>query len=167
MQSHQQGEPLSKGLALVIVIGLCSLACSSEEPPAEQDEVCQAMFVQHAQGMSFNGSELSLDGADPNIIYFCDRPVSEAGHVTWDGLMELGGSSKDRFEVDAPNAAVSVLGSDGEVIKAVVTLTAKPSLTDGRVVFPVALLEGDRPGVGGVTLLFIDRIGRPPITYLH
>jgi hypothetical protein len=156
----------STGLTLASIVGLCILACSNEEvsdsePLAESDETCQAMFVQSAQGMSYDGARLTLEGASPDIIYFCDRPVREAGHLTWDALMELGGSGKESFEVDEPNAAVSVFGPDGEVIEAVVTLTARPSMSGGRAIFPIELLEGDLPGVGGATILFIDPIGRP------
>ena len=128
---------------------------------AESDEICQAMFVQSAQGMSFDGARLTLEGASPDMIYFCDRPVREAGHLTWAALMELGGSGKDSFEIDAPNAAVSVFGPDGEAIQAVVTLTARPSMSGGRAIFPIELLEGKLPSEGGATLLFIDPIGRP------
>jgi hypothetical protein len=70
--------------------------------------------------MSFDGARLTLEGASPGIIYFCDRPVREAGHLTWDALMELGGSGKDSLRVDEPNAAVSVFGPDGGVIEAVI-----------------------------------------------
>ena len=154
------------GLMLATIVGLCLLACSSEqvsdsERVTESDEVCQALFVQNAEGMSFDGARLTLEGADPNIIYFCDRPVREAGHLTWDALMELGGSGEDSFEVDPPNAAVSIFGPDGELIEAVVTLTAKPTLSGDRAIFPIELLEGELPDVGGATILFIDPIGRP------
>jgi hypothetical protein len=118
-------RPRSTGLILAAIVGLCISACSNEEVSdsellAESDEICQAMFVQSAQGMSFDGARLTLEGASPDITYSCDRPVREAGHLTWDALMELGGSGKDSFEVDEPNAAVSVFGPDGEVIEAVV-----------------------------------------------
>jgi hypothetical protein len=75
--------------------------------------------------------------------------------------MELAGTGEDSFEVDPPNAAVSILGPDGEVLMAVVTLTSRPSMVAGRAIFPVELIEGDLPGVGGSTMLFIDPLGRP------
>jgi hypothetical protein len=154
---------LAAGAAL---IGLCVLACSGEEPRdaepvADAEETCQAMFVQSAAGMSFDGTKLTLEGANPNIIYFCDRPVREAGHLSWDALLELGASGDDSFEVDEPNAAVSVFGADGEVVQAVVTLSAMPSMSGDRAIYPITMFEGELPGVGGATVIFIDPIGRP------
>jgi hypothetical protein len=104
------------------------------------------MFVQSAEGMSFDGTKLTLEGANPNIIYFCDRPVREAGHLSWDALMELGASGDDSFAVDEPNAAVSVFGPDGEVVQAVVTLSAMPSMSGDRAIYPITMLEGELPG---------------------
>jgi hypothetical protein len=156
-----------KGPSLAVIIGLCMLAACSDEdvnglvPIEETDETCQAMFVQSAQGMLFDGARLTLEGMSPSIIYFCDRPVREAGHLTWDALLELGGGGNDSFEVNEPNAAVSVFGPDGEVVEAVVMLTAKPSMSEDRAIFPVELLDGDLPTAGGATILFIDPIGRP------
>lgn len=150
----------------IAIMGLAMSGCSADEPDhlagaAGAEEECQAMFVQSAQGMSFDGARLTLEGASRNVIYFCDRPVREAGHMTWDALMELGGSGEDSFEIDEPNAAVSVFGPDDEVIQAVVTLTGRPSMSGGEAVYGVKLLEGDLPESGGATVIFIDPIGRP------
>jgi hypothetical protein len=153
-------------LTLAAVTGLGMLACSSGEDIATEqaegsDDTCQAMFVQSSQAMAFDGSQLTLEEANPAIIYFCDRPVREAGHLTWDAFMALGSTTDDSFAVNEPNAAVSVFAADGSVIEAVVTLKSKPWMSGGRAVFPVALLEGELPDVGGATVLFIDPIGRP------
>ena len=156
-------------LTLVLCLGLISpgiaAASSAEESEAlaavGTEETCHAMFVQDAKSMSFDGTRLTLEGASQNIIYFCDRPVREAGHLTWDALMELGATGEDSFAKNEPNAAVSVFGSDGNLITAVVTLTGKPTMKGGNAIFPVSMLEGDLPEVGGATLIFIDPIGRP------
>jgi hypothetical protein len=34
-------------------------------------------------------------------------------------------------------------------------------MSGGRAIFPIELFEGDLPGEGGATILFIDPIGRP------
>jgi hypothetical protein len=119
------------------------------------------MFVQSARGMSYEDGQLTLTGASSNILYFCDRPVREAGHLTWDALMRLGSTGEDSFAVDEPNAAVSVFLPGGDVVEAVVTLTRKPSMSDGVAVYSVVLLDGELPKVGDETVIFIDPIGRP------
>jgi hypothetical protein len=157
---------LSTGLLVCVLT-----ACSVQEPAgdvadeaaaaAADDDICHAMFVQSARGMSFEEGQLTLTGASPNILYFCDRPVREAGHMTWDALMELGTTGEDSFAVDEPNAAVSVFVPGGNVIEAIVTLTGKPSMSDGVAVYSVVMLEGELPNVGDETVIFIDPIGRP------
>jgi len=156
---------------------VCALmACSPHEPAvdviaadveneavaaAEDDDICHAMFVQSARSMSFEDDQLTLTGANPNILYFCDRPIREAGHLTWDALIELGSTGGDGFAVNQPNAAVSVFVPGGDVIEAIVTLTGEPSMSDGVAVYSVTMLEGELPAVGDETVIFIDPIGRP------
>jgi hypothetical protein len=44
--------------------------------PAHADEdACDMLFVQDAKAMIFDGNRLTLKDANPNIIFFCDRPV--------------------------------------------------------------------------------------------
>jgi hypothetical protein len=149
------------GILAVFIAAASSAEESEVSGAAETEETCHAMFVQDAKSMSFDGTRLTLKGASRNIIYFCDRPVREAGHMTWDALMELGASGEDSFAKNSPNAAVSVFGSDGEVTQAVVTLASKPSMKGGDAIFPVSMLDGELPEAGGPTVIFIDPIGRP------
>ena len=76
----------------VIVFLLATLA----SPAIAEDEACDMLFVQDAKAMVFDGSLLTLKEANPNIIFFCDRPVRTAGHMNRDVFMKLvteGGNS--------------------------------------------------------------------------
>ena len=129
--------------------------------PARADESCDMLFVQDAKAMSFDGKRLILKDADPNIIFFCDRPVRTAGHMTRDAFMKLVSEGEDSFTENPPNAAVSIFGTNGDVTEAVVTLHERPVVRDDSLVLPLKVIEGELPSEGGAVLMFIDPIGRP------
>ena len=126
------------------------------------DDECHLLFVLRADKVELHaGNELRLAGVDPNVTWFCDRPVRQAGHMTLPALVELGSTSADSFEENPPNAAVSVFADDGSITDAVVTLTDSPQIVGDKVMFRVTGIDGEIPTVGGSTILFIDPIGRP------
>jgi hypothetical protein len=126
-----------------------------------EDETCDMLFVQDAKAMVFDGNRLTLKEANPNIIFFCDRPVRTAGHLTRDAFMKLVTEGENSFADNPPNAAVSIIGAKGEVTEAVVTLSKRPQLSGNDMVFPIKVLEGELPNAGETVIMFIDPIGRP------
>ena len=141
----------------VIVLLLASLA----SPALAEDEACDMLFVQDAKSMIFDGNLLTLKEANPNIIFFCDRPVRTAGHMTRDAFMKLVSEGENSFADNPPNAAVSIVNAKGEVTEAVVTLSKRPLVNGNDMVFPIKLLDGQLPNAGQTVILFIDPIGRP------
>jgi hypothetical protein len=141
----------------VIVVLLVIVAL----PAHAEDEACDMLFVQDAKAMVFDGSWLTLKEANPNIIFFCDRPVRTAGHMTRDAFMKLVTEGENSFADNPPNAAVSIIGAKGEVIEAVVTLSKRPLVRGNDVVFPLKVIDGKLPNAGETVIMFIDPIGRP------
>ena len=142
---------------LLIVMLFATLAL----PAHAEDDACDMLFVQDAKAMRFDGSRLTLKRANPNIIFFCDRPVRTAGHMTRDAFMQLVSEGEDSFTDNPPNAAISVFGADHSVTEVVVTLIKRPMVSGKDMVFPVKVFEGELPTRGGAVLMFIDPIGRP------
>ncbi len=142
---------------LIIVILLATLAL----PASAEEETCDMLFVQDAKAMVFDGSLLTLKEANPNIIFFCDRPVRTAGHMTRDAFMKLVTEGENSFADNPPNAAVSIIDAKGEVVEAVVTLSKKPLVSGNDMVFPIKVIDGELPNAGETVIMFIDPIGRP------
>lgn len=117
-----------------------------------------SLFVLNARGATLADGKLTLTGASPSSIVFADRPVRSAGHIETAQFIETWLQGEDQFDIDPPNATVSVLGSDGSVADAVVTISA-PSIDGDTVVFSAVVLEGDLTGASGPAALFIDRGG--------
>jgi len=130
-------------------------------PAHAEEEACDMLFVQDAKTMVFDGTQLTLKEANPNIIFFCDRPVRTAGHLTLDAFMKLVTEGENNFKENPPNAAISVFDGTKGVIEAVVGLPERPVLKGKDLVFAVKVIEGELPAEGGPVVMFIDPIGRP------
>ena len=142
---------------LVIVLLLATVGSYAHA----EDEACDMLFVQDAKAMVFDGSLLTLKEANPNIIFFCDRPVRTAGHMTRDAFMKLVSEGENSFADNPPNAAVSIIDAKGEVIEVVVTLSKKPLVHGNDMIFPINGVDGELPNAGETVIMFIDPIGRP------
>jgi hypothetical protein len=115
----------------VIVLLLATLV----SPASAEEETCDMLFVQDAKAMTFDYSRLTLKEANPNIIFFCDRPVRTAGHMTRDAFMKLVTEGENSFADNPPNAAVSIVSAKGEVTEVVVTLSKRPLVSGNDMVF--------------------------------
>ncbi len=139
-------------LSLLIVFGA--------QVQAEEDS-CQALFVQTANGMSYANDQLTLIQANPTITWFCDRPVRQAGHLDFDTFIAQVSQGENSFADNPPNAALSVFSERKEEAAVVLTLLQKPQVRGDDLVYRVKVLEGIVPETGGRVVLFIDPIGRP------
>jgi hypothetical protein len=117
-----------------------------------------SLFVLNARGATLADGKLTLTGVSPDSIVFADRPVRAAGHIDTAQFVETWVEGEDRFDIDPPNATVSVLGGDAGVADAVVTISA-PILEGDDLVFTAVVLEGALAGAAGPAALFIDRGG--------
>ena len=150
-------EVFSMKILFVILI----LTLTFIQPAIAEEETCDMLFVQDAKAMTFDGSRLTLKEANPNIIFFCDRPVRTAGHMTRDAFMKLVAEGENSFADNPPNAAVSIVSAKGDVTEVVVTLSKRPLVNGNNMVFPIKVLEGELPNAGETVIMFIDPIGRP------
>jgi len=130
-------------------------------PAHAEEEACDMLFVQDAKAMVFDGKQLTLKDANPNIIFFCDRPIRTAGHLTLDAFMKLVTEGENNFKENPPNAAISIFSASNQVTEVVVGLPERPVLRGKDLVFQVKVIEGVLPAEGGPVVMFIDPIGRP------
>ena len=130
-------------------------------PPVPKDAKVQLMFVQIAKDIKADESKLRLVDVAQQTLYFTDRPVRLAGHITMPAYMDewKAGAGADNFGKDPPNATLSVYqpGKPDNVI-AVVTIS-KPVIEGNDLIYDYKLVNGEVPKTGGATSLFIDWIG--------
>lgn len=147
-------------MSRVILAALLSVACAFSSHAAEED-ACEFLFVIRAASVSYDGSRMVLNDVDPNITWFCDRPVRQAGHMTMQALKQLVSRGDNNFNENPPNAAVSVFQPDGSISDAVVVLPSAPKVEGSIVDFEVREVDGTLPEKGNATVVFVDPIGRP------
>jgi len=111
------------------------------------------LFVISGTSGSLDGDTLTLNGV-PNVIYFSDRPVRVAGHLSLEKFVESWNKGSDSFKADPPNATLSVLKKDGA--KNVVVELMSVEQKSGSVVFKVAVLEGVLPQRFKTATVYVD-----------
>jgi hypothetical protein len=130
---------------------------AKDEPEAN---TCDALFVQSAESVAVDQDTLTMKGVGPTVIYFCDRPVRLAGHLSLEAFLASWLKGKDTFTEDPPNAVLSVVDGD-DYIDTVVELTKEPKINGDELTYAIRVIEGEAPKTGGASSLFIDVIGRP------
>ena len=103
---------------------------------------------------------LRLVKVNQQTLFFSDRPVRIAGHLTMaDYLTEwTSKAGKDNFSKDPPNATLSVYepGQPENTI-AVVEIT-NPIVEGADLLYTYKIINGTLPAAGGATALFIDSV---------
>lgn len=121
----------------------------------------QLMFVQSSESLKADDKTLRLVNVSPQTIYFTDRPVRMAGHITMPAYLKewTAAAGPDNFSKDPPNATLSVYEA-GEGSNTLTVVEISQPVIEGRdLVYRYKLLEGKVPATGGATSLFIDWIG--------
>jgi len=130
-------------------------------PASAADPKIQLMFVQSAEDFKADAKTLRLVNVAPQTIYFTDRPVRMAGHITLQDYMKewTAAAGPDNFSKDPPNATLSVYEAGKKENVLTVVEISKPVIDGKDLVYTYKLLEGTMPKSGGATALFIDWIG--------
>ena len=135
-----------------------SLAETKEEKAKEK---VQLMFVQTADDLKADDKTLRLVNVGKQTLYFSDRPVRIAGHLTMPAYLDewKAGEGPDNFANDPPNATLSVYESGNLENTLTVVEISHPVIEGNDLVYHYKLIEGKMPKAGGATALFIDWIG--------
>jgi hypothetical protein len=157
MQTHYPDpgrQTVHKRLLLVLLVALSGL-------PLARAEQVQLMFVQTADDLKSDGKTLRLVNVAQQTLYFSDRPVRIAGHITMPAYLDewKAGEGPDNFASDPPNATLSVY-EPGQNANTLTVIEISHPVVDGKdLVYSYRLIEGTVPKAGGATALFIDWIG--------
>jgi len=144
--------------AAVPLISSLPLAHAEEEKAKEK---VQLMFVQTADDLKADDKTLRLVNVGKQTLYFSDRPVRIAGHLTMPAYLDewKAGEGPDNFANDPPNATLSVYESGHAENMLTVVEISHPVVDGNDLVYNYKLIEGTMPKAGGATALFIDWVG--------
>jgi hypothetical protein len=143
--------------AALLVIGISAAVKAFNPKP-------QLMFVQSADDVRADETthSLRLVNANPQTLYFSDRPERVTGHILMKDYLQAWNHGKDSFAKDNPNATLSVY-EPGRSDNTLVVVEISNPVVDGRdVVYSYKLLNGTMPASGGAGTLFIDWVAARP-----
>ena len=120
----------------------------TEQQMIEELETDQSMFVQTAQGMTSDGTTLTLNEVTPSTLYFSDRPKRIVGHMATGDFVDLWAEGDNSFEEDPPNAVLAFLEPGDEVPEDAVVVIRDPRLEDGRLSYSIDYARGDASHAG-------------------
>ena len=133
----------------------------ADEKTKTADNKVQLMFVQTADDLKTDSDTLRLVNVGQQTLYFSDRPVRVAGHLTMPAYMDewKAGEGPDNFSSDPPNATLSVYESGNHENTLAVVEISHPVIDGKDLVYHYKMISGTMPKAGGATALFIDWIG--------
>jgi hypothetical protein len=143
--------------AVLLVVGISAAVKAYHPKP-------QLMFVQSAEDVRADEAthSLRLVNANPQTLYFSDRPVRVAGHILMKDYLQAWNHGRDSFAKDNPNATLSVY-EPGRSDNTLVVVEISNPVVDGRdIVYSYNLLDGTMPASGGESTLFIDWVAARP-----
>jgi hypothetical protein len=146
---------ITRMVPLVLVGLLTSLGQAAEKSA----EGVMYLFVQSAESVRIDQDKVTMKGVSPTTIYFSDRPARIAGHMRTEDFVGVWSLGDESFELDNPNAALSVF--TGDEVETITVVLSKPVLKRGNLSYTIKILDGKIPEKGGECSLFIDVIGRP------
>ena len=143
-----------------LILSTLPLGRAEEKKKTDAPKV-QLMFVQTAEDFKADGKTLRLVNVGQQTLYFSDRPVRVAGHLTMPAYMDewKAGEGPDNFSSDPPNATLSVYEAGSHENKMAVVEISHPVIEGKDLVYSYRLINGTMPKAGGATALFIDWIG--------
>ena len=110
-----------------LLLVLAALVLAAPAKPSGAEEECQALFVHSAENISMESNRIVMKGASPVVIYFCDRPVRMAGHLSIKEFLSSVSEGRDSFAENPPNAVLSIVSED-DVSDVVVELVSEPTV---------------------------------------
>jgi hypothetical protein len=144
----------------IMFVILASMLAGMMPARADSPKV-QLMFVQIADDVKADATTLRLVGVAQQTLYFSDRPVRIAGHLTMAGYLDEWKATEgsDNFGNNPPNATLSVY-EPGQATNSLTVVVVSHPVVDGHdLVYDYKLVEGTMPKNGGAASLFIDWIG--------
>jgi len=145
---------------------LC-VACSKSHEPATEPatsevaddaELVEFLFVQHAQKVSLENGVLTLGGVGRDVLYFSDRPDRIVGRESLEAFIDDWDVGEESFATIPPNAIVTIVRS-GESLDLAVVLSDPTMVGDDSMTYNVEVLYGPDSGAGDDAAVFIDAFG--------
>ena len=121
------------------------------------------MFAQTSSGVTIgDDGRVILERVSPTTLFFSDRPYRLTGHLMTDEFIANWGSGTDSFMETPPNALLSLFEQDA--VNDLVVVLSDPMMSGCDLSYAVEVTDGELAPSDGPASLFIDMIGRGPLS---
>src|SRR5213596_3190906 len=130
-------------LAGAFTFSVLPMGRADEEKKTDEPKV-QLMFVQTAEDLKADGNTFRLVNVGQQALYFSDRPVRIAGHLTMPAYLDewKAGEGPDNFSSDPPNATISVYEPGSHENKMAVIEISHPVVDGKDLVYSYKVING-------------------------
>lgn len=143
------------------LILLFSPVIVSAETVIDDSKTSNYLFTLAGKSGTFEGNVLTLNDA-PLVVYFADRPVRKAGHLTLEQFAKLWDTGENAFEKDPPSGQLSISednDKDESGIGHAVVILEKPKVNGDSISFKVRVIDGNIPATFEKATVYIDSLG--------
>jgi len=119
------------------------------------------LFTLASNSGTFEGGILTLKGI-PLVVYFSDRPVRVAGHITLEKFAGMWDEGVDSLKEDPPNAELAIYDKKGD--KHAILIISRPEVKGDTISFKVRLIGESIPKSLGHSTLFVDSFVNSQVT---
>lgn len=143
-------KQIAAALAVCLTAGVSN---ANPKTVIDDSQAPQYLFTMAAKSGTFVGDELTLEGV-PLVVYFTDRPHRMAGHMDLKSFVEKWDEGVDNFNVDPPNAGLSIYEETGD--QHAVLIISTPEVTGDSLSLKVKVMDEQIPQAFRHATLFID-----------
>ena len=151
------GEVMMRYL-VIFLLSVFMIGCSSNDHKKQKHVIDESktpklLYVISALSGSVDDETLTLNDIS-TVIYFSDRPSRIAGNITLEAFVEKWDKGTNSFEVDPPNAVLSIFSEKEN--KNVVVELSNPKVEGKTITFSYKVLKDNAPKTFEEASLFID-----------
>lgn len=145
-------DHIRSSLVAVLLLALPVTTIAQDASPEVLSETPSYLFVLNGTSGSASDGGLRLEGV-PSVVFFSDRPERIAGHMSLADFEAAWDAHADSLAADPPNAAISILGDEEDVVVEITGLDVEGDTVD----LAIVVLDGALPDGGiGAAAVFVD-----------
>ena len=142
----------TKTMFIVLLLALFSNPLHAEQV-VDDSQKPQFLFTLASKEGTFDKNILTLKDV-PLVVYFSDRPVRKAGHISLGEFVSIWEKGADSFKNDPPNAELALFEKKSD--KHAVVIISNPEVKGDTISFKVKIIGEMIPKKFEHSTLFID-----------
>lgn len=147
---------LSRSIWMFCLVAFVFPLAATAVDVVDDSKTVPYLFTLAAKSGTLKGDMLTLEGVNM-VVYFADRPVRKAGHLSLEEFVNMWDKGEDNFNVDPPSAELAINKKDDDIDA--ISVLEQPKVEGDNITFKVKAIAVKIPESFGHATLFIDSLG--------